>query len=134
MCDEVDLFNCDLDGIDLEFREGAKVGLSIAKNFPSNLDLSMCDKVNLIYCDLKGIKLKFKEGSTVWLAYAKNLPKNLDVSMCDDVKLRGCDLDGINLRFKNEEQLIKSLGAKVTFTDDENKKATPVISKRNDGR
>ena len=133
-CDYVGLYGCDLDGIDLEFREGSEVCLWHAKNLPTNLDVSMCDKVDLRYCDLDGIDLEFREGAVVYLADAKNLPKDLDVSMCDFVYFAGCDLERINLRFKNEEQLIKSLGARVTFTDDENKTATPVISKRNDGR
>ena len=134
MCDEVDLRCCDLKGINLKFKEGARVYLMEAKNLPKDLDVSMCDWVDLSRCDLKGIDLKFREGAKLSLWGAKNLPKDLDVSMCDVVILRGCDLGEIKLRFKNEIQLISSLGAEVTFTDDENKKATPVISKRNDGR
>jgi len=134
MCDWVNLSLCDLDGIDLEFREGATVSLHGATNLPKNLDVSMCDKVNLNKCNLEGINLKFREGAEVSLWRATNFPKDLDVSMCDRVNLSGCDLREIKLRFKNERQLINSLGLNLTYTDDENKTATPVISKRNDGR
>ena len=98
---KVDLSGCDLSKVTkIIFEEGASVSLSVAKNLPTNLDVSMCDEVSLSYCDLIGFDLKFKEGAKVYLDVAENLSTNLDVSMCDKVDLRDCDLEGINLKFR----------------------------------
>ena len=110
--DTVDLFGCDLSGLNLKFRKGAGVNLGSAKNLPKDLDVSMCSNVDLSDCDLEGLKLKFKEGAAVNLSGCKNLPKDLDLSMCSKVDLRGCDLSGLNLKFRD--------GAEVNLGDAKN--------------
>ena len=129
-----------MEGINLKFKEGARVNFCEATNLPKDLDVSMCDEVDLRCCDLEGIDLKFREGAKVSLWGAKNLPKDLDVSMCDKVDMEYTDISKVKeLKFKNEEQMWKSQvkipegwGGKVIYTDDE--KQMPVISKGNYGR
>ncbi len=100
MCSKVNLFGCDLSGLNLKFREGAEVNLFSTKNLPKDLDVSMCSKVVLGHCDLSELNLKFREGAEVNLDGAKNLPKDLDFSPCSKVDLSDCDLEGLKLKFK----------------------------------
>ncbi|MBQ2885291.1 MAG: hypothetical protein IJE43_16300 [Alphaproteobacteria bacterium] len=93
--DEVNLSYCDLKGMKLKFREGARVFLTSAINLPKDLDVSMCSYVNLCSCDLMGISFKFREGAEVNLTSAYNFPKDLDLSMCSEVKLGYCDLSRV---------------------------------------
>jgi len=111
MCDEVNLSECDLRGINLKFRKGASVYLAGATNLDKDLDVSMCDEVGLYRCNLEGINLKFREGASVYLAGATNLDKDLDLSMCDYVDLSQCDLDGLNLKFRKGAE-VYLVGAK----------------------
>ena len=127
-CSVVDLSYCDLEGLNLKFKEGAVVNLYRAKNLPKNLDVSMCSKVELRMCDLEGLNLKFREGAVVNLVVAKNLPKDLDVSMCDEVNLRYCDLSGVKeIKFKDEKQEEKFMKdaenfcGKVVYADEDKK-------------
>jgi hypothetical protein len=124
----VDLSYCDLEGLNLKFKEGAVVNLYRAKNLPKNLDVSMCSKVELRMCDLEGLNLKFREGAVVNLVGAKNLPKDLDVSMCDEVNLRYCDLSGVKeIKFRDKEQEdefmkeAKSFSGNVVYADEDKK-------------
>ena len=112
MCSKVELRRCDLEGLNLKFREGAEVDLSGAYNLPKDLDVSMCSKVDLSFCDLEGLNLNFREGAEVDLGYAANLPKDLDVSMCSKVDLYGCDLSDLNLKFRE--------GAEVNLSEAKN--------------
>ena len=61
MCSSVKFKSCNLEGINLKFKEGAEVWLDGAKNLPEELDLSMCSYVTLVGCDLSSVKnVKFK--------------------------------------------------------------------------
>ncbi len=117
MCSKVDLGVCDLEGVNLKFREGAKVDLQEAYNLPKELDLSMCSDVDLRWCDLSGVeKITFKEGAEVVLRYAKNLPKKLDLSMCSYVCLYKCDLSGVKkIKFKDKEQKKEFMEGAINF-------------------
>ena len=122
------MFRCDLEGLNLKFREGAEVDLGRAKNLPKDLDVSMCSKVCFGHCDLEGLNLKFREGAEVYLSGAKNLSKDLDVSMCSKVNLSGCDLSGVKeIIFKDREQEkkfmeeAKNFNGKVIYADEDKK-------------
>ena len=129
MCDEVNLYWCDLDGMShLHFKEGAKVNLSGAENLPKHLDVSPCAEVDLTECDLQGQpNLRFKEGSKVDLRDAYNLQGKLDFSMCSEVNLTDCDLGAVKkLVFKNRQQMEESgaelpyeWNGKLVFTDEQ---------------
>ena len=126
--DNVDLSWCDLEGLNLKFREGAEVDLGYAKNLPKDLDVSMCDAVRLSGCDLEGINLKFREGAEVDLSRAKNLPKVLDLSKCSNVRMSGCDLSSVyEIKLKDKTQQMKftrdakNFDGKVNFVGDESR-------------
>ncbi len=94
---------CNFEGVqNIRFKDGAKVNLSGAENFPRNLDLSKCSELWLCG-DLTSLPhLRFKDGAKVDLSNAYNLPENLDFSMCSKVNLSGCNLKGQpNLRFND---------------------------------
>ena len=78
MCENINLKGCDLEGINLKFREGSLVDLSKAKNLPENLDVSMCEVVDFIGCDLSRCNLIFKKGAIINMKNAEALPQNLD--------------------------------------------------------
>ena len=105
MCSSVYLCDCDLEGLNLKFREGAVVNLFRTKNLPKNLDVSMCSKVNLHGCDLSGLNLKFREGAEVDFSWSNYLTEDLDVSMCSKVDLRCCNLHRVKkIKFRNMRQ------------------------------
>ena len=61
MCSKVDFIGCDLEGLNLKFREGAEVYLYNSTNLPKDLDVSMCSKVDMRDCDFSGVKkIKFR--------------------------------------------------------------------------
>ena len=69
------LGDCDLEGLNLKFREGGVVNLSDAYNLPKDLDVSMCSKVDLTGCDLSGVErvtFKDKKQEKIFMEGAKN--------------------------------------------------------------
>ena len=135
MCSKVRLSGCDLEGLNLKFREGAKVILHNAKHLPKDLDLSMCSYVDLSGCDLSRVeKIKFREGAEVDLHMATELPKELDLSMCSVVNLGGCYLNRVHrIKFKDKEQEKEFMDGALNFSceveyvgDDEKGKVMPM--------
>jgi hypothetical protein len=108
------LRNCDLEGLNLKFKEGAVVNLDGATKLPKDLDFSQCSSVDLRDCDLRGLNLKFRKGAEVNLIWAENLPEVLDFSMCSDVSLR--NLSGVKeIKFKDKKQEEKFMGGAKNF-------------------
>ncbi len=101
--DEVDLSGQDLSNWDnMIFKEGAKVNLRGAKNFPKVLDLSKIIVEDMRGCDFVGVEeIKFGKSSTILLEEAINLPEVLDFSEAVKVKLNYCNLSKVkDIKFK----------------------------------
>ena len=101
--DEVDLSGQDLSNWDnMIFKEGAKVNLRGAKNFPKVLDLSKVCVEHLERCDFEGVEeIKFGKSKRIELGEAKNLPSVLDFSEVEEVSLTCCDLSKVqDIKFK----------------------------------
>ena len=101
--DEVDLSGQDLSNWDnMIFKEGAKVNLRGAKNFPKVLDLSKIIVEDMRECDFVGVEeIKFSKSKKIMLNEARNLPEVLDFSEAISVELRYCDLSKVkDIKFK----------------------------------
>ena len=136
MCSKVDLSGCNLEGLELKFREGAEVLLHGAYNLPKDLDVSMCSRVGLVKCNLNGISLNFCEGAEVDLEEAYYFPKELDLSMCSQVNLKDYDLSGVEkIKFKDRKQKrefmkeVKNFSGEVEYEETTFSKISKVFNK-----
>ena len=106
MCEYVDFYRCDLEGIKLKFRDNSRIYLNSVISLPTDLDVSMCKEIGLCGLNLKYCNLKFKKGAIVSMISAKSLPEKLDVSMCGGVKMTGANVSNVKeLKFKNKRQM-----------------------------
>ncbi len=103
LCDEVYLYGVDLlYQSHLRFKQGAKVDLRCAYNFPASLDVSLCDEIYLYGGDFSNLeRLIFKNREQMDNSYIM-LPQdwNGKVLFADVENARGGRYD-VNEKFKS---------------------------------